>query len=168
MSLRSRNRNATTLVVDVRTSPQAYSEKVASSSTVQCHVESSSCLRNNSSMASNGSRKRPHREVDEFSGITPVVHRLSLDSSHQSSSGFNDINSINTHAKVRSAPSTPSKSGSNAGRMSSKWSLSKLDTKTSLREDSVTSIEVGEPPSKMRRIYGFMRRLVGFGLGNGQ
>ncbi|KAK6739481.1 hypothetical protein RB195_008143 [Necator americanus] len=52
--------------------------------------------------------------------------------------------------------------------MGSKWSLSKLDGESSLKEESSGALELREPPSKMRRIYGFMRCLVGFGLGNGQ
>uniref|UniRef100_A0A1I7X346 PPM-type phosphatase domain-containing protein n=1 Tax=Heterorhabditis bacteriophora TaxID=37862 RepID=A0A1I7X346_HETBA len=58
------------------------------------------------------------------------------------------------------------KVANNSSHMGSKWSLSKLDTiGTEVKMDGTIN---GEPPSKMRRIYGFMRRLVGFGLGGQQ
>lgn len=164
MITRSRDRRATTLVVDVRTPPQRSAEKRAGAH--RTTNENSSPL---PSTPVNGSRKRPYRENGISTGITPVVHRLNLDASCRASNDSNGAESATLPPKVRSAPSTPSKVGcSGANRLGSKWSLSKLDTRTSVDENASANLELGEPPSKMRRIYGFMRRLVGFGLGNGQ
>ncbi|KAJ1372245.1 hypothetical protein KIN20_034347 [Parelaphostrongylus tenuis] len=46
------------------------------------------------------------------------VHRLSLETPRRSSSNCtSEMSTVNAPSKVRSAPSTPSKSDSNAGRM---------------------------------------------------
>ncbi|KAK5979832.1 hypothetical protein GCK32_000729 [Trichostrongylus colubriformis] len=160
MITRSRDRNATTLVVDVRTPPQRSAEKRSA----PYRSTNGGSARIASSPLS-GSRKRPHRELERgATGITPVVHRLNLDIPCRSTGDASESGSM-AFPKVRSAPTTPSKVTSGSiTRMGSKWSLSKLDT----RATAIANLELGEPPSKMRRIYGFMRRLVGLGLGNGQ
>ncbi|EYC44253.1 hypothetical protein Y032_0467g1994 [Ancylostoma ceylanicum] len=169
MITRSRDRSATTLLVDVRSPTPRSSAKRSSMAVPQIRSVLNESDSPSTTSPLTGSRKRPHRLLSvDSSGVTPVVHRLSLDTPRRNSTDLIDTGSIGAPAKVRSAPSTPSKASGSAFRMGSKWSLSKLDRKTSLKEETSTSLELGEPPSKMRRIYGFMRRLVGFGLGNGQ
>ncbi|PIO72293.1 protein phosphatase 2C [Teladorsagia circumcincta] len=107
MITRSRDRSATTLAVDVRTPPQRSAEKRTSQyrslNDGSVHIPSTPL---------SGSRKRPHREIERgASGITPVVHRLSLDTPCRSTSDINEPCSM-TFPRVRSAPTTPSKVGS--------------------------------------------------------
>ncbi|CAI4232335.1 unnamed protein product [Auanema sp. JU1783] len=91
------------------------------------------------------SRKRPHTSTIVSCGATPLVNRLTIDTSIVQDS----------EPKMRSAPTSPAKKSVPTGLLGSKWSLSKLDEmKSTIREE--------EPPSKIRRIYGFMRKLVGF------
>ncbi|KAL6726064.1 hypothetical protein Aduo_008074 [Ancylostoma duodenale] len=169
MITRSRDRNATTLLVDVRSPTPRSSAKRSSMAVPQIRSVLNESDSPSTTSPLTGSRKRPHRLLSvDSSGVTPVVHRLSLDTPRRNSTDLIDTGSIGAPAKVRSAPSTPSKASGSSFRMGSKWSLSKLDRKPLLKEETSTSLELGEPPSKMRRIYGFMRRLVGFGLGNGQ
>ncbi|WKY02672.1 hypothetical protein Q1695_016160 [Nippostrongylus brasiliensis] len=163
MITRSRDRSSTTLVVDVRTPPPRTSEKRSAA----CRLASENTSHNPTTPLT-ASRKRSHRELVASSGITPVVHRLDLNTPGRSAIDNNDDGIVAAPAKVRSAPSTPSKIPNGANRTGSKWSLSKLDERASLSETAVANLTMGEPPSKMRRIYGFMRRLVGFGLGNTQ
>ncbi|ETN77964.1 hypothetical protein NECAME_10664 [Necator americanus] len=159
MLIRSRDRSSTTLVVDVRSPTPRSAAKRSAIPVPQIR----SVLNETDSPLPptplTGSRKRSHRVLSlDSCGVTPIVHRLNLDTARRNSSDLSDTGSS----------AVPPKACSSSFRMGSKWSLSKLDGKSSLKEESSGALELGEPPSKMRRIYGFMRRLVGFGLGNGQ
>ncbi|CAJ0596822.1 unnamed protein product [Cylicocyclus nassatus] len=112
MITRSRERNATTLLVDVRTPTLRNGPK--SDVTPQLR----NIINDGGSLATplTGSRKRSHRLIAESSGITPVVHRLSLDIPRRNSEEF-DSSLTAVPGKVRSAPSTPSKATSSASRL---------------------------------------------------
>ncbi|KAK6739446.1 hypothetical protein RB195_008125 [Necator americanus] len=100
-----------------------------------------------------GTRKRSHRvHTLDSESSTPIVLPLNLDRARWNSSDLNDTGSSAVPPKVRSAPSTPSKACSSSFTIGSKWSLSKLDRKTALKEESSGALEVGEPPSKMGRL----------------
>ncbi|VDK50308.1 unnamed protein product [Cylicostephanus goldi] len=105
MITRSRDRNATTLLVDVR-SPTPRNE-TKSNMTPQLR----NIINDTGSLPTplTGSRKRSHRLIAESSGITPVVHRLSLDIPRRNSGDFDSSLTAVVPGKVRSAPSTPSK-----------------------------------------------------------
>ncbi|CAD6188486.1 unnamed protein product [Caenorhabditis auriculariae] len=96
-------------------------------------------------------RKRSADDDGKSTGVTPLVRNMSL--------GREEGPTV--VSRSASAPSTPSKISKEQELAvddkvrASKWSLSKLD------EMAEASRNVVEPPSKIRRIYGFMRRLVG-------
>ncbi|KIH57445.1 hypothetical protein ANCDUO_12365, partial [Ancylostoma duodenale] len=151
MITRSRDRNATTLLVDVRSPTPRSSAKRSSMAVPQIRSVLNESDSPSTTSPLTGSRKRPHRLLSvDSSGVTPVVHRLSLDTPRRNSTDLIDTGSIGA----------PAKASGSSFRMGSKWSLSKLDRKPLLKEETSTSLELGEPPSKMRRIYGFMRRLA--------
>uniref|UniRef100_A0A8R1HLG9 Uncharacterized protein n=1 Tax=Caenorhabditis japonica TaxID=281687 RepID=A0A8R1HLG9_CAEJA len=98
--------------------------------------------------------------VSSTTGITPVVSTLSLINSKITTTTTTDA------APSRSAPTTPKKSTKSV----SKWSLSKLDLARKehgiVRVEEIADEEEGgadaedvmrEPPSKIRRFYGYMR-----------
>ncbi|XGW13975.1 hypothetical protein V3C99_000337 [Haemonchus contortus] len=148
MITRSRDRNATTLVVDVRTPPARSAEK----RTPPCRAMSDD-ISHTPSTSLSGSRKRPYRVLERgTSGVTPVVNRLNLDTPCRSTTDEDDATSM-TFPKIRSAPSTPSKVTSGVGRMGSKWSLSKLDAKASLRDSSsVSALEMDSSRSWVNQV----------------
>ncbi|KHJ96499.1 protein phosphatase 2C [Oesophagostomum dentatum] len=110
MITRSRDRNATTLLVDVRSPTPRSSSKRSGAIAPQIRT----IIKENSPPLAasplTGSRKRSHRVLSmDSSGVTPVVHRLSLDTPRRNSVEFSDACSVELPSRVRSAPSTPSK-----------------------------------------------------------
>lgn len=153
MTTRSRDRRTTVVVGLVSPVP---------STSVDAFQTPSTSMNGVSSAKSSRKRGRTTRST----GVTPFVNRLLLESPSHSSVPLPQSSKAATSqsGQVHSAPSTPLKAteADAALRLGSKWSLSKLDQ---LRVPMEGSSERGngEPPSKMRRIYGFVRRLVGLG-----
>ncbi|PAV64508.1 hypothetical protein WR25_27227 [Diploscapter pachys] len=125
-----------------------------------------------------GSRKRPHQLIAVptpqtrasslvSTGATPALLRMSFSSpTGTKSSPTSGLSS----PKIHSAPVTPSKI-SDCPVSSSRWSLNRLHSSpnsssysdsAALFNSSSTTDADEQPPSKIRRFYGFVRRLVGF------
>ncbi|EGT44655.1 hypothetical protein CAEBREN_26297 [Caenorhabditis brenneri] len=122
------------------------------------------------------SRKRPRTMEIAMSGVTPVVAGLSLQD--RLALPPPRLPLIPPPAvpptPSRSAPSSPKKPAA-AGLKTSKWSLSKLDETKKKKDGIVRVSEVAdeeddvangsddvmrEPPSKMRRFYGYMKKMI--------
>ncbi|CAB3402017.1 unnamed protein product [Caenorhabditis bovis] len=114
------------------------------------------------------SRKRGREDLKEKamnkSGVTPAINMMKI---------VEPDGEEAPPTPSRSAPSTPLKAGPSKGRniKASKWSLSKLEAPKpqveivrvcECADDDDVGEELSEPPSKIRRIYGFMKRLVGW------
>uniref|UniRef100_A0A1I7THH4 Uncharacterized protein n=1 Tax=Caenorhabditis tropicalis TaxID=1561998 RepID=A0A1I7THH4_9PELO len=118
------------------------------------------------------SRKRPRGAMEMMTGVTPVVAGLSLQD--RPPRLLPPTAPIPTPS--RSAPTSPRLEQHNKGLKTSKWSLSKLEeTRKKLMRGGDGVIRVSEvaddddegpsddvmrePPSKIRRFYGYMRRM---------
>ncbi|CAI2349610.1 unnamed protein product [Caenorhabditis sp. 36 PRJEB53466] len=108
-------------------------------------------------------------------GITPIVSSLSLQDPSTSSASTSSLSALLV-TPSRSAPSTPQKRDRFLLKKPSKWSLSQLDgrkkTGKTAEDDGIIRVSevadddeeaeevMREPPSKIRRFYGYMRKFI--------